>query len=96
MDPPPDGMRKYRDNQRDMASMIETAVVPPENLIPDSALDACAVMKRPMVAVLTQLLLAIRSRFTRRARLEAENLFCANSFFSSDRVWFTIRDPHRA
>ena len=32
------------------------------------------VMKRPMVAFLTQLLLAIRSRFTRRARLEAENL----------------------
>ena len=31
-------------------------------------------MKRPMVAFLTQLLLAIRSRFTRRARLEAENL----------------------
>jgi len=27
-----------------------------------------------MVAFLTQLLLAIRSRFTRRARLEAENL----------------------
>src|SRR3981081_1234069 len=33
------------------------------------------VMKRPMVAFLTQLLLAIRSRFTRRARLEDENLF---------------------
>jgi len=32
------------------------------------------VMKRPMVAFLTQLLLAIRSRFSRRARLEAENL----------------------
>src|SRR6266481_4807853 len=32
------------------------------------------VMKQPMVAFLTQLLLAIRSRFTRRARLEAENL----------------------
>jgi hypothetical protein len=31
-------------------------------------------MKRPMVAFLTQLLLAIRSWFTRRARLEAENL----------------------
>jgi transposase InsO family protein len=31
-------------------------------------------MKRPMVAFLTQLLLAIRSRSTRRARLEAENL----------------------
>ena len=31
-------------------------------------------MKQPMVAFLTQLLLAIRSRFTRRARLEAENL----------------------
>jgi hypothetical protein len=31
-------------------------------------------MKRPMVAFLTQLLLAIRSRFIRRARLEAENL----------------------
>jgi hypothetical protein len=32
------------------------------------------VMKRPMVTFLSQLLLAIRSRFTRRARLEAENL----------------------
>jgi hypothetical protein len=32
------------------------------------------VMKRPMVAFLSQLLLAIRSRFTRRARLEGENL----------------------
>jgi hypothetical protein len=32
------------------------------------------VMKRPMVAVLTQVLHAIRSRFMRRARLEAENL----------------------
>src|SRR5216684_3560410 len=32
------------------------------------------VMKRPMVAFLTHLLLAIRSQFTRRARLEAENL----------------------
>src|SRR6202035_386775 len=31
-------------------------------------------VKRPMVAFLSQLLLAIRSRFTRRARLEAENL----------------------
>ena len=31
-------------------------------------------MKRPMVAVLTLLLLAIRSRFTTRARLEAKNL----------------------
>ncbi len=32
------------------------------------------VMKRPMVAFLIQLLLALRSRFKRRARLEAENL----------------------
>jgi hypothetical protein len=32
------------------------------------------VMKRPMVAFLTQLLLAIRSQFTRRGRLETENL----------------------
>src|SRR5271167_3360273 len=32
------------------------------------------VMKRPMIAFLTHLLLAIRSWFTRRARLEAENL----------------------
>jgi hypothetical protein len=32
------------------------------------------IVKRPMVAFLTQLLLAIRSQFTRRARLEAENL----------------------
>src|SRR6202451_3161193 len=31
-------------------------------------------MKRPMVAFLTQLLSAIPSRFTRRARLEADNL----------------------
>jgi hypothetical protein len=30
--------------------------------------------KRPMVAFLTQLLLAMRSRFTSRAQLEAENL----------------------
>jgi hypothetical protein len=32
------------------------------------------VMKRPMVAFLVQLLFGIRSRFARRARLEAENL----------------------
>ena len=32
------------------------------------------VMKRPMLAFLTQLLLVIRSWFARRARLEAENL----------------------
>jgi hypothetical protein len=32
------------------------------------------VMKRPMVAFLTQLLFAFRSPLTRRARLEAENL----------------------
>src|SRR3984893_12712035 len=32
------------------------------------------VMKRPMVAFLTQLLLTIRARFTRRARLETENV----------------------
>lgn len=32
------------------------------------------VSKRPMVAFLIQLLLVIRSRFTRRTRLEAENL----------------------
>jgi len=32
------------------------------------------VQKRPMVALLTQLLLVIRSWFVRRARLEAENL----------------------
>ena len=32
------------------------------------------VMKRPMAAFLTQLLLAIRWQFTRRAQLEAENL----------------------
>jgi|SRR5271167_3256371 len=32
------------------------------------------VMKRPMVAFLTQLLLVIRSWFARRAQLEAENL----------------------
>ena len=31
-------------------------------------------MKRPLIAFLTQLLLSIRSRFTRPARLEAENL----------------------
>jgi hypothetical protein len=33
------------------------------------------IRKRPMVAFLTQQLLAIRSWFSRRARLEAENLF---------------------
>jgi hypothetical protein len=33
------------------------------------------VMKRPIVAFLSQLLLAIRSRFTQCARLEAENIF---------------------
>ena len=38
-------------------------------------------MKRPMVAFLTQLLLAVRSRFTRRARLEAE---AAATFLTSD------------
>jgi hypothetical protein len=32
------------------------------------------IMKRPMVAFLIQLLLVFRSRFSRRARLEAENL----------------------
>ncbi len=32
------------------------------------------VIKRPMVAFLTHLLLALRSRFSRRARLEVENL----------------------
>src|SRR5271156_180291 len=32
------------------------------------------ISRRPMVAFFTQLLLAIRSRFSRRARLEAENL----------------------
>jgi putative transposase len=31
-------------------------------------------MKRPMVALLIQLLLLMRVRFSRRARLEAENL----------------------
>jgi hypothetical protein len=31
-------------------------------------------MKRPLVAFLIRVLLAIRSRFTRRTRLEAENL----------------------
>jgi len=31
-------------------------------------------MKRPMVAFLTQLLLAFRSSFMRRAQLQAENL----------------------
>ena len=48
--------------------------VPPENLIRDDALMAVWYWKRPMVAFLIQLLLAIRSRFTRRTRLEAENL----------------------
>ena len=33
------------------------------------------VMKRPIVAFLSQLLLSIRSRFTRCAWLEAENIF---------------------
>ena len=36
-------------------------------------------MKRPMVAFLTQLLLAVRLRFTRRARLEAENLLVSRN-----------------
>jgi hypothetical protein len=36
--------------------------------------DERMIMRRPMVAFFTQLLLAIRSRFSRRARLEAENL----------------------
>ena len=36
--------------------------------------DKRVLEKRPTVAFLTQLLFAIRSRFTRRARLEAENL----------------------
>jgi hypothetical protein len=38
------------------------------------------VMKRPMVAFLSQLLLAIRSRFTRRARLRPRISSCASSW----------------
>src|ERR1700688_2008402 len=41
------------------------------------------VVKRPMVAFLSQLLLAIRARFTRRARLEAENLLLRQQAGSS-------------
>ena len=50
--------------------------------------------KRPMVAFLTQLLLATRSRFARRARLEAENLvlrqqlvILRRKFPSRTRLW---------
>jgi hypothetical protein len=50
--------------------------------------------KRPMVAFLTQLLLATLSRFTRRARLEAENLvlrqqlvILRRKFPSRTRMW---------
>src|SRR5271169_407944 len=49
------------------------------------------VMKRPMVAFLTELLLAIRSRFTRRARLEAENLLLRQQLIVLHR-----RHPRRA
>ena len=48
--------------------------MPTEKLIPDGRAGGRMAVKRPMVAFLTQLLLAIQSRFTRRARLEAENL----------------------
>jgi hypothetical protein len=37
-------------------------------------------MKRPMVALLTQLLLAPRSSFKRRVRLEADNLLLRQQF----------------
>jgi hypothetical protein len=47
--------------------------VPPENLIAMTG-GGRMVMKRPMVAFLTQLLFAFRSPLTRRARLETENL----------------------
>ena len=49
----------------------------PENLNRDAAR---MIIKRPMVTFLTQVLLAIRSRFTRRARLEAKISSCANSW----------------
>jgi hypothetical protein len=55
------------------------------------------VMKRPMVAFLTQLLLTIRSRFTRRARLEAENLLLRQQL-TLDGRWsyaFTIWSSER-
>ena len=55
-------------------------------------------MKRPMGAFLTQLLLAIRTRFTRRARLEAENLILRQQlvvlrrkFPARVRLWNTDR-----
>jgi hypothetical protein len=41
---------------------------------PGCRADGRMIIKRPMVTFLTHLLLAIRSRFTRRARLETENL----------------------
>jgi hypothetical protein len=49
-------------------------------------------MQRPMVAFLLQLLLALRSRFKRRARLEAENLLLRQQLIvlrrkSPRRVW---------
>src|ERR1700738_1919124 len=49
------------------------------------------IVKRPMVTFLTQLLLAIRSRFTRRARLEAENLILRQQL-----VVLRRRSPTRA
>ena len=48
------------------------------------------VKRRPMVAFLSQLLLAIRSRFTRRTRLEAENLI-ANSRSATAQVPTRVR-----
>ena len=47
--------------------------------------------ERPMVTFLTQLLLAICSRLTRRTRLEAENLILRHSFYGESptrvRLW---------
>ena len=50
------------------------------------------VMKRPMAAFLTQLLLAIRSRFTRRARLEAENLLLRQQLVVLRRKGYSMWD----
>ena len=51
------------------------------------------VMKRPMVAFLTQLLFAFRSPLTRRARLEAENLLLRCTRHSWTRSSSSSRRP---
>jgi len=59
--------------------MLSILVVPPENLIQDDARGAYG-NEAADVMLLTQLLLALRSRFTRRARLEADNLIQRHSW----------------